>query len=812
MSQDAVEARPELLAPAGDWDALRAAVANGADAVYFGLGDFNARRRAANFTVEELSEAVAWLHGNNVLGYVTFNTLVFPDELPLAGKLLAAIAEAGADAVIVQDLGVARLVRRLAPSLPIHASTQMTLTEPRGIAMVRELGIGRVILARELSLSEIRRIAESQRDGVELEVFVHGALCISVSGQCLASLTLGGRSANRGLCAQPCRLPYELIVDGEPRESGGRAFPLSPLDLAASGRIGELVRLGVRGFKIEGRLKSAHYVAAATRVYRAALDAAIAGRPFARTAEHEAELAQGFSRGFSHGFLDGVNHQQLVPGHSSKGRGLRVGTVAGKTGGGVVIAAASSALKPGDGIVFVAGDSEQEQGGRILTVRPMPGQKGRVEATFHRGTVRLDAVAVGSVVWKTDDPAIRSRLEQTWARDVVVRPAPVDARVRAALGEPLRITLRDDRGTAAEAAWEERPLERAEKHPLSLDLVREHLGRLGGTPFQLRSVEADALDPVMVPKSVLNDLRRRAAEALLRRREEAARHPVAEPAALEALRLETTPGVVSAASRLCVLVRTPEQLGAVLGWAPPEGVPRPALVWCDFHEPHLYAEASSRGRAAAASPGEAAMAVGLATPRIIKPGEERFLEQILAAQPDAVLVRNLASLSFFRERAPEIPLVGDHSLNAANGLAAGLLLGLGLARLVPSYDLDAERLADLLGRVDAGRFEIVEHQHVPMFHTQHCLFAAALSKGKDHRGCGRACSRRLELRGRTGVEHPVVAEAGCRNTVFSAAAQSAAERVPTMQRLGVRHFRVEMLRETAAEAAALVGRYARIVL
>src|SRR5262245_35413032 len=269
---------PELLAPAGDWDSLRAAVANGANAVYFGLSNFNARHRATNFTLEELPEVMVYLHRHNVRGYVAFNTLIFSDELPQAVKLITAIVAAGADAVIVQDLGLTRLIRQVAPGLPIHGSTQMTLTERRGIEFARRLGVERAIVARELSIDEIGRIA--QETTMPLEVFVHGALCVAYSGQCLTSEALGGRSANRGQCAQACRLPYDLLLDGQLRDTGDRQYLLSPQDLAAHDLIEPLVKLGVRAFKIEGRLKSAEYVAVTSQTYRAAIDAAIAGQPF----------------------------------------------------------------------------------------------------------------------------------------------------------------------------------------------------------------------------------------------------------------------------------------------------------------------------------------------------------------------------------------------------------------------------------------------------------------------------------------------------------------------------------------------------
>src|SRR5215210_6276322 len=367
---------PELLAPAGDWDAMRAAVANGADAVYFGLrGGFNARYRAENFSIDELPRVMEYLHSHNVRGYVAFNTLVFSDELPEALRFVRAVAEAGADAIIVQDLGLARLIGRLCPGLHVHGSTQMTLTEPLGVEFVKTLGVRRVILARELSSNDVRNIAAAT--DVPVEVFVHGALCVSYSGQCLTSEAIGGRSANRGQCAQACRLPYDLVVDGRPRDLGDKAYLLSPQDLAAHDLIGELTELGVASFKIEGRLKSAHYVAATTQTYRAAIDAAAAGRRFELSRRQSLDLAQSFSRGFTHGFFDGVDHQELVHARFPKSRGVRVGVVAGKTGQGVLVEieerrsagtkhgfTTGGDIAPGDGVVFDEGHPEQdEQGG-----------------------------------------------------------------------------------------------------------------------------------------------------------------------------------------------------------------------------------------------------------------------------------------------------------------------------------------------------------------------------------------------------------------------------------------------------------------
>ena len=274
----AAPTRPELLAPAGDRDCVRAAIENGADAVYFGLDTgFNARARAKNFDVADLPQLMGDLHRRGLKGYVTLNTLVFTSELPEVEKLVREIAIAGLDAVLVQDLGLVRLIRAICPDLPIHASTQMTMTSSQTIAAAAELGVSRVVLARECSLDEICRIR--RESDMPVEVFVHGALCVAYSGQCLTSESLGGRSANRGQCAQACRLPYDLICDGRDVDLGEQKYLLSPQDLAAYDLIPELIAAGVCSFKIEGRLKTPEYVANIFKRYRQAIDAALAAQP-----------------------------------------------------------------------------------------------------------------------------------------------------------------------------------------------------------------------------------------------------------------------------------------------------------------------------------------------------------------------------------------------------------------------------------------------------------------------------------------------------------------------------------------------------
>jgi putative protease len=791
--------RPELLAPAGDWESLRAAVANGADAVYFGLSAFNARARATNFTLDELPEVMQFLHARNVRGFVAFNTLIFSDELPEAAKFIAAIAAAGVDAVIVQDLGLVRLIKRMAPTLPVHASTQMTLSEPRGIEFVKALGVERVVLARELSLEEIRKITAATE--MPVEVFVHGALCVAYSGQCLTSEALGGRSANRGQCAQACRLPYEMIVDGRPRDLGDRAYLLSPQDLAAYDWIAPLIDAGAISFKIEGRLKGGPYVAATTQTYRQAIDAALSLSEFHLERRSELDLAQTFSRGFTPGFLAGNDHQKLVRGRFPKSRGIRLGRVVRASKAGIHVELAEPLpdfVKPGDGVLFDLGTPEaKEPGGRVWSVAATRNAQ-VVELQFQTDSLNFETIPVGCTVWKTDDPALRKRLEQTYSQDRPPRRQAIAARLTGAIGGTLTLTFLDPEGQSVHETWPG-PLELALKRATSLEEIREQLARLGDTPFELGELQLDLPDGVMLPKSVLNDLRRRAVERLLQLRGDQRRHAISDVNGLDLLRCEHMPRIRKPGERkLTVLCRSMAQLEAALDW-------KPAVVYCDFEDLRLYREAVQKANAAN-------MPIGVAPLRVWKPGEEGFQSLVVRAKPDIVLVRNLASIDYYRQELPEATLVGDFSLNVANDLTSDLLFRRNLERLVPSFDLNWNQFASLMAASDAGRFEAVVHQHMPMFHMEHCVFAAFLSAGKDHRDCGRPCDRHhVKLKDRVGAEFPVLPDTGCRNTVFNSVPQSAAEYIGRMKSLGLCWFRVDLLRETPSEVGPLLDRYARVI-
>jgi putative protease len=781
------EKRVELLAPAGNWDCARAAVAQGADAIYFGMPQFNARLRADNFTLEDLPRLMDFLHANQVRGFVAFNTLIFPRELEAAEEQLARLQEAGVDAVIVQDLGLASWVHRIAPQVALHASTQMTISSPEGLEFASQLGLQRAVLSRELSLRELERFRGSS---VPLEVFVHGALCVAYSGQCLTSESLGQRSANRGECAQACRMPYQLVVDGVLRDLGDKKYLLSPQDLAAVAEIPRLVALGIKSYKIEGRLKSPEYVAAVTRVYRRALDAALVGQEAHMTAAEHYSLEMTFSRGLFTGWLHGVDHQKLVGARYGKKRGAFLGNVVGLTREGVELDRLHTPLKPGDGVVFDTGeDTNAEQGGFVFEVR-------HCELRFARGKIRWERVPVGAKVWKTCDPALDKELRRSFQSiSAEAARAPLHFRVRGSAGVPLQLEITLTSG-AKHHFTSDQVLQVAQKHALSDAVLREQLGRLGGTRFTLASLENALEGSVMLPLSAFGKLRKKFTSELPV--ETAVTPPKAQRgllrAALAELRSEREKPKIDQPAELAILCRTEAQMRQAAIF----GIPR---LYLDFEDIRLFGPAVAWCRAEAPS-----VEVFLATPRIQKSGEQGFFKLIERAEPHGVLVRNLGAIPHFK--ALKMTMAGDFSLNVANPLAAQFFMQQGLERLTISYDLNVEQALDLLHAAPPQWFELTLHQHMPMFHMEHCVFAAFMSQGSTFLDCGRPCEKHtVHLRDRVGMEHPLKADVGCRNTLFNAVPQTAAHFYADLHATGLRAYRIELLTETAEDTQKLLTAY-----
>lgn len=857
--------RPEVLAPAGDLDALKAALAAGADSVYFGLAEgFNARARAGNFTLEGLEETVGRVHRAGARAFLTLNTLVFETELAYVAELVRRAAQAGVDALIVQDPAVALIAREVCPELEVHASTQMTISSAEGARFAASLGVTRVVVPRELSLPEIRAMKAGTE--LELEVFVHGALCVAWSGQCLTSATWSGRSANRGECAQSCRLPYELVIDGETRDLGDVKYLLSPKDLAGLRAVEDLREIGVHGLKIEGRQKSAQYVLTTTQTYRHWVDALEREADKSASAAARADLLRSslaFTRGFGDGFFGGSDHQTLVEGRFPKHRGVYLGRVARVDGSRVTVerdgpdddgrpwtgalAADEERSKPcgtpsaaqevadgaarglggskdasdgpraaelepraGMGIVFDAGDPEDqaEPGGPIFGVDELCGSRPRAWVLrFGIPGPDLSRVAPGQRAWISGDPALARETAQVVEGDEPTGRIELELVLRGREGEFLVVDARARHARARAQSLVR--LTRATGGGLDATLVREKLAAFGGTPFRLASASLEELEPGLhLPVSELKALRRRLVDELLPQIERGRARAI-HPPSLPRARARTESSASASASvtptpgttaQLVALCRSSEQLEAAIE----AGLDEVELDWMELVG---LAQAVTRARAAG-------LRVVIATVRVQKPGEEGYDRRLAALEPDAVLVRHWGALVHFAEMdAGARPrLIGDFSLNVTNSITAAELLARGLDGLTPSHDLDRDQLLELLGASEPARFTVVLQHHIPTFHTEHCVYAHLLSHGRDFRTCGRPCeTHQVSLRDQRGREHPVIVDVGCRNTVFNAERRSAAEIAGELAQLGVRRFRVEFVRETRAQAREVLGAYAALL-
>ncbi len=822
---EAFRSRAEILAPAGSEESFQAALASRADAVYLGVSEgFNARRRSTAFSLETLPRLVQTAHRAGAKLYLTINTLVFEEELEFLEKFLRQVIESGVDALIIQDPATAFIARRLSPGLRLHASTQMTISSAEGAEFAATLGMSRVVLPRELSAKEIALFTKTS--SLEAEVFVHGALCMAWSGQCLTSEAFSDRSANRGQCSQACRMPYEAIVDGEKRELGDQRYLLSPQDLAAHDVLPELLKAGVASLKIEGRYKGPAYVTSAIDSWRNWRDALVSGAELEgrKQLKRERQRAQlTYTRGASNGFLQGDNHQELVVGLTPKHRGIALGQVRQVLGKKVLVTItaedaldAAVIVRPGMGVMFELldrsnneHDPEKSPGGPVFEVRRIRGRQW--EFSFGKPGPDLSRVRPGDAIRLTGDPEVAREAQKRIARPIEGR-LPLSLSITGQVGTALKVeaTATTPAGVISASVSSEVLLESSKSEwGLNTQLLTEKLGALGGTPFSLTGIEAKGLGShLYAPVSAIKELRRQLVLALESELNKPRHAQLSRASVLPQLRerLIGTNPESSGAPELVPLFRTEEQLRAFIESGPARGS-EVELDWMEMVGLRRAVESAK----------EAGLRVTLATVRVQKPGEEAFDRRIDGLEPNGVLVRHWGALMHFSKqnttpREGHLEIHGDFSLNVTNSLTAHHLLSLGLKSVTASHDLNKPQLLELLKNVPRGRVAVVLHHHIPTFHNSHCVYAHLLSSGKDYRDCGRPCEEhRVALRDYAGHEHPMVVDVSCRNTMFNALAQSAAPLVPRLLELGVRRYRVEFVWERGDEVVRTMSAYMRLL-
>lgn len=764
--------KSELLLPVGNMSMCLAAIHHGADAVYFGVPFFNARGRTTDFSLEELKEMIDLCHLYGVRTNLAFNVVIFQHEFPKVVEMLKAFLPMGPDAFIVQDLGLASLIRQMAPHQRIHASTQMTVTNPDAIKLVDDLSIDRFVLGRENSLSEIKLIRE-QTDK-ELEVFVHGALCVAYSGQCFTSESLGGRSANRGQCAQSCRLEYELYVDDKKKEMGDKKYLVSPKDLMGISEVKELQEIGVHSFKIEGRLKTPEYVASTAKNYREVLD----GKPL-NLSSRALELSSTYSRGFFTGWLKGVDHQQLVEGSYSAHRGLEVGTIR-EVRKKTIMVESNSPLEAGMGLLFV---NSIELGSKIFEVKKV-GNLYEVELLQKNLALKKEMR-----VFMNSSESLDKELQKGWQSREFQKRIPLKFVVQGLYNEPILVKVIDPEGREVYAQTISF-MAPAKNRSLTEDDLKAELGSLGGSIYEMGSWDCFIQEGCFMNHRELKDLRRELVEKMNAER--------IRPKALQVKEVELPVVQVPshAQTSLNVLVRNKAQVDglaqAVKNQKFEDLQSLISLVVLDFEFGKDYAASIELLKGVG-------LTTAIATTRILKPKEYHNLKMIIRCNPDKILVRNLGAIEFLRNEC-KIPLLGDFSLNVTNSLTASYLLSKGLESVTTSYDLNQEQLLELISYSDPSKLEVTLHQYMPEFHMEHCVFAAFLSKGSSFKDCGKPCEKHeVKLKDPYGNWHFLKADHECRNTFFKATPQSASFLLNDLKARGVKSLRLEALDESAED-------------
>lgn len=789
----------ELLAPAGSREALVAAVENGANAIYLAGNAFGARAYASNFDREALREAIHFAHLRKVAIHVTVNTIVADEEMGPLRDYLRFLYEAGADAVLVQDLGVARVAHETVPDLPLHASTQMSVSSLEGVRALAELGFTRVVLARELSLKEIRHICAHAP--VEIETFMHGALCVCYSGQCLMSSMIGGRSGNRGRCAQPCRLPYTLVDEKGQDVLGDKAgsYLLSPRDLSTIDVIPDLIEAGVSSLKIEGRMKRPEYVATVVRTYREAIDTYYAGKGYAVTQEERDDLAQIFNRDFTTAYLEGRPGKAMMSDRRPNNRGLLIGRVtAYDWDRRIVTVKLSGRLGLGDQVDFWV-----KVGGRVTaTISALTDAKGRAVEEGQAGdTVSFaipSAVRDHDRVFKVYDARLMERAKETYASGAPVRRIPVAIAVRAAIGEPLTVAICDGEGHRAEGKTDFIG-ESARKRPLSEEIIRKQVSRLGTSVYEMKSLHCDIEGEVMVPMSEINEARRKAVEALdaLRLKEIEAREHRPEPKFTDRI---ARPNPKKA--HFLVAVDTLGKAEAALA-AGADGI----LFGGESYEhrviaPEEYERAWQMAR-------EAGARIDFNTPRIVHDGQQKHVERLLAAfaafPPDAVHVHNIAMLALVR-RLTDFAIHADYSLISYNKQTLAFLKDYGASGATLSPELTAKEIRQL-AKESPLPLTCIVHGRLELMVSNYCVTGSFLG-GCGEGPCTQPCTRgHFALKDRKDALFPLAMDQFCHMHVLNSKVLSMMPHAMKFRAAGIETMQIEAKAMGEKEIAAIVKAY-----
>lgn len=813
----------ELLAPAGSREALHAAVENGADAVYLGGKLFNARQQADNFDIDVLREELNYSHARGVSIYLTMNTLISDHEMKQALEFAVQARSAGIDGIIVQDLGLVAALRHIMPDMPLHASTQMTVYDIAGVRVLEEMGLKRVVLARELTLEEASKIA--QHTSLEVEAFIHGALCVCYSGQCLMSSMIGGRSGNRGKCAQPCRLPFQL-VGLCPESTQSNRYLLSPKDICSLDFIGDILSSGISSLKIEGRMKSPEYVATVVRIYRKYIDIAMerisrgdAGQPEIDKADRH-DLLQIFNRGgFSEGYMKGKTGADMMSFEKPNNSGIYLGkTQAYDYRSQMISIRLEDNISVGDGIEVWTGSSDSP-GGTVSTIRKgkqelMSAGKGDL---VQIGPIRV-RIAAAAGVYKTSDIVLNRIARESFSGRNTKR-IEIEGQVFLRAGKPLMLSVEDHSGhrvTAEGTVSSEKAINR----PLMPKRLEEQLRKTGATPFDFGRLEVDIEEGLSIPVSEINEVRRQALDRLLEARADRYAGERSDTGISE--RLEEV--FIQSDKIRPAKAKNPEISLYFYKWdrnttVTGFGADRVYLPFAAFEKPG-FTDSVSVLKA------EGAQVFGW-IPSITRGNYEKLIKRFLERQSkaggtgktgepgrsgifedsnfDGILAGNIGTFADFLESG--LRLAGDISLNLFNALSVRKVSKLGLESTALSLEMTLQQIHELASSLSSRpALEAAVYGRLPLMISEYCPVGCTAGGYRSTSKCSGCCSNgEYMLKDRLGVEFPVLCDrVDCRSTILNSTVLFVPDCISSLRKAGIDIFRLYILDERPEEIKELV--------
>lgn len=758
----------ELLAPVGSFDSLKAAVQNGANAVYLGGKDFSARASANNFDREELKEAVKYAHIRDVRVFVTTNTLIKQNELKDFVEYAKFLYDIDVDAIIMQDIGAAMLIHELLPDFELHASTQMVAHSLEDVQYLESIGFKRVVLARELTVEEIKYICDNT--DVDIEIFVHGALCVCYSGGCLMSSMIGNRSGNRGRCAQPCRQKYTMIdiSTGEEIHNNGD-YLLSTKDLNTIEEIDKIIDTGVLSLKIEGRMKKPEYVATVIKSYRDAIDEYETTKKVNISDETMEDLYTIFNRKFTKGLILGEVGEEVMNSNVPNNQGLYVGKVVdyNKKAKRLKIKLEGT-LKKGDGINLGGGTI-----GRIIKGKDIAqiGYKGE--------TIELDFIGEAKknqLVFKTSDTDLIDRAQKTYTQDKEFAKSLIDAEISIKLGSYPELRLIDKNKNIVSVQGD-KLVEKALKVALSEEKIETQIKKLGNTPYEIDQLKINLDEGVSMPISLINQMRREAIELL-----DNARISV-KGRMYKDNDIKYSPKIYSRnadnKSKIRVKVNNIEALKSIL----------------NLDIDMIYYEDVSTIEQAMTMANANNKKLIYSAPRIVRNREYKRLEKSEEYCRDHVQISALGQVKYYKENSESVKFDVDYYLNPFNSETINHYKKEGAETVCISQELNLHEIKETTQYTDL-EIETVAYGYIPMMLSEYCPMGVVARSCKKDKRCANCKESKYVLRDFKGEEYRVSQDIFCRSTIYNSSANCLINNLDELSEAGINIFRLDFTHET----------------